>query len=82
MTSCANQIDPDEFLKRVNYLRGHLEAVGRMVEDGRDPGEILRQMRAVRRTAEKLELQCLLSYLATDTGDIRKIIELYRLANR
>ncbi len=80
-------MDKEEFLRRVHYLRGHLDAVVRMVEEGRDQGEVLRQMRAVRRAAEKLEVQCLLSHLATDDGDtrvgeVRKVIELYRLSQR
>lgn len=78
----TDQIDPVQFLRRVSYLRGHLEAVVRMVEEGRECGEVLRQMRAVRRAAKKLEIQCLLSHLSDDRGDIRKIVELYKLSNR
>ena len=80
-------MDKEEFLRRAHYLRGHLDAVVRMVEQGRDQGEVLRQMRAVRRAAEKLEVQCLLSHLATEdgvtgVGEVRKVIELYRLSQR
>ncbi len=65
----------------MHYLRGHLDGVARMVEEGRDCGEVLRQMRAVRRAAEKLEVQCLLSHLTGDggevqSGDVRKVIDL------
>ena len=82
-----SQIDSKEFLRRVNYLRGHLEAVVRMVEEDRDCGEVLRQMRAVRRASANLEVQCLLSHLVTGDGDtpvgeVRKVIELYRLSQR
>ncbi len=77
-------VDREEFLRRVRYLRGHLDAVVRMVEEGRDCGEVLRQMRAVRRAAEKLEVQCLLAHMAARNGgtDVRQVVELYRLVNR
>lgn len=83
----GSQLDQKEFLRRASYLRGHLEAVVRMVRDGQDATEILRQMRAVRRAAEKLEVQCLLSHLSAgdddfQSGNLRKVVELYRLANR
>ncbi len=81
------QMDHAAFLRRVHCLRGHLEAVVRMVDEMRDCGEVLRQVRAVRRAAEKLELQCLLSHLASEDEGIQpraiqKVVELYRLANR
>ncbi|MBI2166019.1 MAG: metal-sensitive transcriptional regulator [Chloroflexi bacterium] len=80
-------MEREEFLRRVHYLRGHLEAVVRMVEEGRDCGEVVRQMRAVRRAAEKLEVQCLLAYLAAENGErpprlVQGVLELYRLSHR
>lgn len=85
--STTTHMEREEFLRRIQYIRGHLEAVGRMVEQDRDGREVLRQVRAVRRAAEKLEIQCLLSELTVNGGvgrieDVRKVVELYRLSNR
>lgn len=77
-------MDKEDFLRRAHYMRGHLDAVVRMVREGQDCDEVLRQMRAVRRVAEKLEVQCLLAHLAACNGgaDVRQVVELYRLANK
>lgn len=76
-----------EFGRRVSYLRGHLDAVARMVDQDAECAEVLRQMRAVRRASEKLEAYCLMSYIGADMKclppeSVHAITNLYRKANR
>ena len=76
-----------EFRRRVNYMRGHLDAVARMVEQDAECSEVLRQMRAVRRAAEKLETYCLMSHIGANTTSlppesVHAITDLYRKVNR
>lgn len=71
----------------MNYIQGHLAAVARMVGKGRDYTEVLHQMRAVRRAAEKLQAHCLLSHLDAELGGLspeawRTLVSLYRRLNR
>ena len=54
----------------MNYVHGHLDAVARMVDAGREYPEVPHQMRAVRRAAEKLEAHCLLSHLDAEFGGL------------
>lgn len=90
-TECVDQpygaLSPTEFRRRVSYVRGHLDAVARMVEQGGEHAEVLRQMRAVRRGAEKLEAHCLMAYIGVDLkclppGSVKAITDLYRKVNR
>ena len=92
MSSPAATVSPlviahKEFCRRVNYIHGHLDAVARMVGEGRDCAEVLHQMRAVRRAAEKLEANCLLAHLDAELGGLspeawRTLVSLYRRLNR
>ncbi len=79
-------ISHKEFCRRVNYIQGHLDAVARMVGEGRDYTEVLHQMRAVRRATEKLEAHCLLSQLDAEKSGLspeawRTLTDLYRRLN-
>lgn len=80
-------ISHEDFQRRVNYIHGHLDAVARMIGEGRDHAEVLHQMRAVRRAAEKLEAHCLLSHLDAEPGGLspeicRTLLSIYRRLNR
>lgn len=87
MDSVYGSLSRAEFRRRVSYVRGHLDAVARMVDQGAECAEILRQMHAVRRASEKLETYCLMSYISLDLEclppeSVHAITDLYRKVNR
>lgn len=76
-----------EFQRRVRNLRGHMDAVARMVDQGAECAEVLRQMRAVRRASEKLEMYGLMAYINVDPRclppeSVHAITDLYQKVNR
>ena len=78
--------------KRLNYIQGHLEGIRRMVEEEKYCVDIMKQLYAVRRAAEKLEVVLLDGHLHTcvaqgmkdGRGDevIQELLDLYTLSNR
>ena len=44
-----------EYLKRLNYIDGHLKGIRKMVEDDKYCVDVLRQTFAVRKAIQKLE---------------------------
>ncbi len=82
----------DDAIKRLSYMQGHLEGVRRMVEEDKYCVDILKQLFAVRRAAEKLGTLLLQDHLNTcvvsgvrdgrEQEVLRELVELYTLANR
>ena len=78
--------------KRLNYIQGHLEGIRRMVEEEKYCVDIMKQLYAVRRAAEKLEAvlldghlhTCVAESLKDGHGDevIQELLDLYTLSNR
>ncbi|MBX5450163.1 metal-sensitive transcriptional regulator [Thermogemmatispora sp.] len=54
-----------EVLKRLSYIRGHLDGISKMVEEDKYCVDILRQSYAVRRALEKVEAIILEGHLHT-----------------
>ena len=84
--------DREEYLKRLNYIDGHLKGVRKMVEDEKYCAEILRQTFAVRKSIEKLESMMLDAHLRNcvsagikegrEDQVINELLELYSLAEK
>ncbi|MBM2826351.1 MAG: hypothetical protein HW403_415 [Dehalococcoidia bacterium] len=82
----------EEYLKRLNYIEGHLKGVRKMVEEEKYCADILRQTFAVRKAIEKLESMMLDAHLrnCVSTGIregreeqvISELLELYSLADK
>ena len=82
----------DDAIKRLSYRQGHLEGVRRMVEDDKYCVDILKQLYAVRRAAEKLGAVLLQDHLNTcvvsgvkdgrEQEVLRELAELYTLAGK
>ena len=82
----------DDAIKRLSYMQGHLEGVRRMVEEDKYCVDILKQLFAVRRAAEKLGALLLQDHLNTcvisgvrdgrEQEVLQELVELYTLANR
>ena len=82
----------EDALKRLNYIQGHLEGVRRMVAEEQYCIDILKQLYAVRRAAEKLGALLLQDHLNTcvvsgvrdgrEREVLQELVELYTLANR
>ncbi len=82
----------DDAIKRLSYMQGHLEGVRRMVEEDKYCVDILKQLFAVRRAAEKLGTLLLQDHLNTcvvsgvrdgrEQEVLQELVELYTLANR
>ena len=82
----------DDAIKRLSYMQGHLEGVRRMVEDDKYCIDILKQLYAVRRAAEKLSAVLLQDHLGTcvvsgvkdgrEQEVLRELAELYTLAGK
>ena len=82
----------DDAIKRLSYMQGHLEGVRRMVEDDKYCVDILKQLYAVRRAAEKLGAVLLQDHLNTcvvsgvkdgrEQEVLRELAELYTLAGK
>lgn len=81
-----------EALKRINYIKGHLDGVRRMIEEDKYCVDILKQTYAIRRAIENLETLMLEGHLNTcvvegiqadRTADVvKELVELYALKNR
>lgn len=79
-------------LKRLNYVQGHLEGIRRMVEEEKYCVDVLRQLFAVRRALEALEVRILEGHLNTCVLDgirdgrekevLKELVDLYALSNR
>ena len=79
-------------LKRLAFIEGHLQGIGRMVESDKYCVEVLKQTYAVRRAIEKMEGLILDNHLHTcvlegvkegrDDQVISELLELYELANK
>ena len=82
----------DDVVKRLNYVKGHLAGIRKMVEEDRYCVDILKQTYAIRRALEKLEAMILEGHMETHVvegikaGHERQIVdelmELYGLANK
>ena len=81
-----------DYVKRINYVEGHLKGVRKMIEEDKYCVDVLKQTYAVRRAIEKLEgmilenhLQgCVVSGIKEGREDavIGELIDLYELAGR
>ena len=79
-------------LRRLNYVRGHVDGIKKMAEADRYCVDILKQSYAVRRALEKIERIMLEGHLQTcvvegiregnSTQVIDELLELYGQANR
>ena len=77
-------------LKRLSYIKGHLDGIQRMIEEDKYCVDILRQTYAVRKALEKLEAVVLEGHLRTcvpegikgDREDavIQELMQLYNIA--
>lgn len=77
-------------LKRLSYIKGHLDGIQRMIEEDKYCVDILRQTYAVRKALEKLEAVILEGHLRTcvpegikgDREDavIQELMQLYNIA--
>ncbi|MBI2166281.1 MAG: metal-sensing transcriptional repressor [Chloroflexi bacterium] len=82
----------EEATKRLSYITGHVEAVGRMVEQGQYCVDIMKQLFAVRRALAKVEVVILDSHLKSCVVEgirdgrqdrvLQELVDLYDLANR
>ncbi len=77
-------------LKRLSYIKGHLDGIQRMIEEDKYCVDILRQTYAVRKALEELEAVVLEGHLRTcvpegikgDREDavIQELMQLYNIA--
>jgi DNA-binding FrmR family transcriptional regulator len=77
-------------LKRLSYIKGHLDGIQKMIEEDKYCVDILRQTYAVRKALEKLEAVVLEGHLRTcvpegikgDREDavIQELMQLYNIA--
>jgi DNA-binding FrmR family transcriptional regulator len=81
-----------EALKRLSYVRGHLDGVRRMIEEDKYCVDVLKQTYAIRRAIENLEgllleghlNSCVVEGIQADRSDevVKELVELYALKNR
>lgn len=57
-------IDKQDVLKRIHYIEGHLNGIGKMIEGDANCIDVLRQTYAVRKAIEKLETLLVEKHLA------------------
>ncbi|MBI4336988.1 MAG: metal-sensitive transcriptional regulator [Chloroflexi bacterium] len=79
-------------LKRLSYVQGHLEGVRRMVDEEQYCVDVMKQLFAVRRALEKLELVLLDGHLNTCVVEgirdgrqnqvLQELVDLYSLTTR
>ncbi len=79
-----------DVLKRLSYIKGHVDGIYKMVEDDKYCVDILRQTYAVRKALEKVEALILEGHLHTcvpegikhgrEEAVIEELIQLYTLA--
>ena len=77
-------------LKRLSYIKGHLDGIQRMIEEDKYCVDILRQTYAVRKALEKLEAVVLEGHLRTcvpegikgnrEDAVIQELMQLYNIA--
>ena len=82
----------EEALKRFNYVQGHLDGVRRMVEEEKYCVDVIKQLFAVRRALEKLEVIFLDGHLNSCVVDgiregrqkevLQELVQLYAVANK
>ena len=77
--SCDNK----EISDQINRATGQVQGLGRMIENGRDCGEILQQIVAARAALQKLgillleaEAQGCLGNKKNETKDLKKAVEM------
>ena len=80
----------EEYLKRFNFIEGHLAGVKRMVNEEKYCVDILKQTYAVRRAIEKLEAMMLEGHLNScvvsgikdgrEKEMVQELLELYTLS--
>jgi len=76
-------------LKRLNYIKGHIEGIRRMVEEERYCVDILKQTYAVKKALDEVEALILEGHLKTHVVEgirdnraervVQELLELYRL---
>ncbi len=81
-----------EYLKRLNYIDGHLKGIRKMVEDDKYCVDVLRQTFAVRKAIQKLERLMLEGHLrdcvpagmreGREGQVVAELVDLYDLADR
>jgi len=79
-----------DYVKRINYVEGHLKGVRKMIEGDKYCVDVLRQTLAIRKAIQKLEAmmleghlkECVLAGVREGREDevVSELIELYRLA--
>jgi len=79
-----------DYVKRLNYIEGHLKGVRKMVEDDKYCVDVLRQTLAIRKAIQKLEALMLEGHLkecvpagvreGREGQVISELIELYHLS--
>ena len=84
--------NPNDVIKRLNYIEGHLAGIRRMIEEDKYCVDILKQTYAVRRAIEKLEGLLLDGHLHScvvegirdgrDQQVVDVLLDLYELAGR
>jgi DNA-binding FrmR family transcriptional regulator len=86
------EITKNDALKRISYIRGHLDGVRRMIEEDKYCVDILKQTYAIRRAIENLESlmleghlnTCVVEGIQANRADevVKELVELYALKNR
>ncbi len=81
-----------DVLKRLAFIEGHLQGIGRMLDADKYCVDVLQQTYAVRRAIEKMEALMLDNHLHTcvlerlkdgrEEQMIGELVELYELANK
>ena len=84
--------NPNDVLKRLNYIEGHLAGIRRMIEEDKYCVDILKQTYAVRRAIEKLEALLLDGHLhgcvvegirdGREQQVVDELLDLYELASK
>lgn len=79
-----------EYVKRLNYIEGHVKGVRRMVEEDKYCVDVLRQTLAIRKAIQKLEAlmleghlkECVPAGMREGRGEevVAELLELYRMA--
>ena len=82
----------EDYLKRLNYIEGHLSGVRRMIEEEKYCVDILKQTFAIRRAIQKLESRLLEGHLHScviegvrdgrEDQVLGELVELYTLSDR
>lgn len=81
--------EKQDIFKRIHYIEGHLNGIGKMIEEDRCCLDVLRQTYAVRKSIVKLEAILLENHLSTSIHEgitsggrealIAELVQLYHL---